>query len=464
MKEHRIEDFIPALVDDDEDVRRYARRLLDVDGNEDVSPFLTDLLENDSVSVRRSAAFALGKLGNPMGTDVLVDALGDDDPTVQFKAAEALANLGDGRALPALVNGLGEEDETVRLRSANLLGVLGDAGAVPHLLAALKDPSIRVRVEAARSLRKLDMSDHRVEAVPAFIEVLERRSYDATHHRLREEAAGALGQLGDSRAVPALVAALEYRHDSYLHTCAANALAVIGDTSAVPGLIVALNHGPASLKGDAAEALGQLGDSRAVGPLVSVLHWTRNRDEGWLAGLTAEALGRIGDPRAIPHLLAELAHVGEREALSIAQALRQLGDTLAVSDMIEWLESPDAETWRRRMAAVVLEELGDASAVLPLMGSLEDDHWTVRRAAAALGVLGDDRATQPLAGLVCDGEFHVRRAVVRALGRLGGSLAISTLESALDDEDGSIREAAESALEGLRREGPPQDGGSGTAV
>ena len=385
MTEQRIADFIPALVDSDEGVRRYGRRLLAIDDEARVAPFLTESLSSANDRVRWSAAVALGRLGDPVASDVLVEALDDGDETARQGAAAALANLGDVRALPVLAAGLSDGDKTIRRRSAEMLGVLGDSGAVQHLLAALKDPAIRVRLAATRSVRKLDMAEHRAEAVVALMEVLERKSYDSTHHRLREETAQALGQLGDSRAIPTLVAALEYRYDSDLHSCAAEALGEIGDPRAVPGLIVALTDGHARVKGDAAQALGRIGDSRAVGPLISTLHWTRGRDVPRTADVTAEALGRLGDAQAIPHLLARLQDGGLRTR-SVAQALRQLGDTLAVPVMIEQLESSDSSHARRSRAAAALGHLGDPAAVSPLIGSLKDDHSSVRPSAAdALG-------------------------------------------------------------------------------
>ena len=372
MTEQRTVDFIPALVDSDEGVRRYGRRLLGIDDEDGVVPFLTESLSTADDRVRRSAAVALSKLGDDTGVDVLVEALDDGDETTRLGAAESLANLGDVRALPVLVNGLHDVDDTIRRRSAELLGVLGDPGAVPHLLAALREPTIPIRLAATRALRKLDMGRHRDEAVLALIGVLETRSYGVQHHRLREEAAQALGQLGDSRAIPALINALEWKYDSYLHSCAAEALGEIGDPVAVPGLIVALTDGHARVKGHAAQALGRIGDPRAIRPLVSVLHWTRGRDAPWTADVTAEALGRLGDEQAIPHLLTSLQDGGFRTR-SVAQALRQLGDTLAVPEMIDWLGSCDSSIARRSQAAAALGASGRH------LGRLAADRGTRRR-------------------------------------------------------------------------------------
>lgn len=64
----------------------------------------------------------------------------------------------------------------------------------------------------------------------------------------------------------------------------------------------------------AAAALGQIGDTRALKPLVGALH-DQSSDVGQAA---AEALGQIGDPRALPHL-ERVAREDEGEAFLLGK-------------------------------------------------------------------------------------------------------------------------------------------------
>ena len=76
-------------------------------------------------------------------------------------------------------------------------------------------------------------------------------------------------------------------------------LGQIGGPLAVEALIDALDDPVGHGQFYAAEALGGLGDLRAVEPLIRTLEfgeWGPNRD------LLTEALGRLGDPRALPIL------------------------------------------------------------------------------------------------------------------------------------------------------------------
>ena len=271
MAEPRAEAIIPALVDDDDDVKRYARRILGIEREDDVSSFLTQSLSSEDECIRRAAAIALAQLGDPAGADVLADALTERDAPTRLSAAEALVSLADTRALLTLEGALGDPDVTIRRRSAGLLGALGDSRAVPRLTAALNDVDSRVNVAAVRALGKLDMEEHRSEVLHALTGALEKRTYDSQEDILKGEAARVLGQLGDSRAVQPLLAALNWRYDSDLYQHAAEAIGEIGDPIATPGLLEALNSPREEIKVCVANALGRLGDRRAAGPLISEL-------------------------------------------------------------------------------------------------------------------------------------------------------------------------------------------------
>ena len=87
---------------------------------------------------------------------------------------------------------------------------------------------------------------------------------------VRKFAAGALGSIGDVRAVEPLIAMLKDDEDYVACVYAAGALGSIGDTRAVEPLITMLKNEHPSMRGHAAEALGKIGDPRAVEPLIAL--------------------------------------------------------------------------------------------------------------------------------------------------------------------------------------------------
>lgn len=95
---------------------------------------------------------------------------------------------------------------------------------------------------------------------------------------IRLDAASALGQIGDSRAVKPLIAALDDQQE--VIEMAALALGEMGDPRAVESLTETLNHENWEIRGSAAKALGKIGDERAVDPLTRLLD-DRNESVRW---------------------------------------------------------------------------------------------------------------------------------------------------------------------------------------
>ena len=99
-------------------------------------------------------------------------------------------------------------------------------------------------------------------------------------------------------------------------------LGMIGGEDALRTLIyvVGNKHEDLIVRGRAAMMLGNLGDTRAVEPLIEALH-----APGYQTPLfAAEALGKIGDPRAIPALQPMLQSDHDRYREIAGQALHRL--------------------------------------------------------------------------------------------------------------------------------------------
>jgi hypothetical protein len=134
----------------------------------------------------------------------------------------------------------------------------------------------------------------------------------------------------------------------------------------------------------------------------------------------------------------------------------------------------DDEDWFvRRSAGRALGEVGDGSAIEPLIEQRADGRSEVRRAAArALAKLGeprwsayvdggqgdferlatcdDRRAIWPMKRGLTRGDWLTRRSAAQAPGTIGGPGAAETLIRALGDEHSEVRKAAAGALGQLR--------------
>lgn len=197
-----------------------------------------------------------------------------------------------------------------------------------------------------------------------------------------------------------------------------------------------------------ATALGQLGDRKAVGPLVKVMRDKREDSDVKLAA--AEALGRIRDLEILPMLCEQLADIDEWASPRISKVLVSFGSD-AVEPLLETIASNDslnARVW----GAQVLGKLRDRKATMPLVHRLHDRSEQMRMVVSnALGDIGDNRALRPLIEIILrDPVAAVRAQAASALGRIGDEGALPLLVTALGDPEYWMRFRALEAIEALQ--------------
>jgi HEAT repeat protein len=222
------------------------------------------------------------------------------------------------------------------------------------------------------------------------------------------------------------------------------------------GLIKALGHKEASLRKDAAMALGEVGDVRAVEPLIAALK-EKSPDVGRYVRVlhsqvrraAAGALGKLGDTRAVDPLIAALVDPEVRSAARAA--LAKLVSPARANALAH--EAKDAVRTRREEAAWRKLE--------PLIGTLNHEDWRRRQRAAErmstpkyvnailqLEKSGDPRAEQAVVAALKDERVSVCCAAAAALRQIDSVGARKALTSAVDDRqrDPVVRAAAWGAL------------------
>ena len=105
-------------------------------------------------------------------------------------------------------------------------------------------------------------------------------------------------------------------------------VAEILEENDVEGLIEALRHGNEYVRENAAEALGKIGDVRAVYPLIRALLTDTHKDVRWYAAI---ALGKIGDVRAVESLRSALNDDQVCVRMAATEALKRLSYILSRS-------------------------------------------------------------------------------------------------------------------------------------
>ena len=238
--------------------------------------------------------------------------------------------------------------------------------------------------------------------VRGLIRLLNHRDPD-----IQYEAAGALGDIGDSRAVEPLIAALKNEELSGVRWKAAEALSKIG-APAVNALIGALCHPDDDVRWKAAIALGEIGDPRAVEPLITLLC----DEDRFVKGRAAHALGMIGEA-AVDPLIRALREGDGNLRWGAAIALGKIRDTRAIEPLIRALADKYENV--RAESATSLAGIGKP-ALVPLLQFLKFSNGPARlEVVTALGELKDSDAIQPLIQILESADYEERKAIADAL-------------------------------------------------
>lgn len=388
---------------------------------------IAEALKSDSQGVRISAVELLGKLGGAQTIKPLIVALRDKDDMVRYYAKEALVSLGSVAVAP-LIDAL--ENEDVRREVADVLGRLGKP-AVDPLIRVFQGGDWDLQRVAAETLAKLgwEPSDEKLMA----LYLVARGEFEAStalgdvainpltyvfqygSWYTKEQVALALRQLGWEPPNEELMALYLAAGEEY------QACATLGEVAVCP-LVEALKHGNV----EAAAALRQLRDLRAVEPLIELL----NSYDEYVREAAAKLLGELNDARAVNPLIEIFECENNRRVReAVLEALGELRDVRAMEPLIEAL---GGDNWEIAVDALV--KLGE-TALTPLIEVLSDSDWCMRVAAAeALGQLGNVRAVDPLIEALKDDNEDVHYSAIEALRNLGTPEALAAVKEYEDDQ------------------------------
>jgi HEAT repeat protein len=308
-------------------------------------PALEAALSMSNYSTSLGIVDALGGIGGPQAMRPLLAAMRSQDASVCLAAVDAIRRIGDRQAIPQLVGLLRDGYGHIRVAAIEALGEFGAETALDQIRPQLKDSMWDVRRAAAQALGRLkDMT-----SMPGLINGLKDSDAD-----VREACAMALGRIGSKDAIGPLVlaqkdetsgvrriaaAALSRIDEDWTSTAEARAAAEqlklsFGELEPdvrffVHRLLQGIAPPEKTLvmleKKSAApdsEAMAAVNKRRLTVSLFFGLLTDINRD---LRQAAAEALGRIGDTRAISSLTRALGDSDGEVRTAAEQSLRALG-------------------------------------------------------------------------------------------------------------------------------------------
>ena len=303
------------------------------------------------------------------------------------------------------------------------------------LVTTVTDPVVAVRLAAVEALGGLGDT----MAVRALIDVLKRD----TDAGVRRAAAWSLGELDDPRAIPALSDALRSDADAEVRRNAAHALGEIEDARATPALTEVLRRDrDVSVRKAIVEALSSIEDPASAAALFPVL----KDSDPEMRRAAADALGAIENLNSVEELMPLVRDESKEVRRAAVDALGSLEDKRALPALARALSDSDVEV--RRAAADAIGSLDEVHSAPPeLIRALRDDDHEVRRNAVnALSSIDDPAGVAPLAALLKDTDVEIRRAAAEALEDIEDANATRALREALRDEDPEVRRIAAKAL------------------
>lgn len=278
---------------------------------------------------------------------------------------------------------------------------IGKDRAIGMLLTALTDSSWRVRKTAVEIL---------IEAFPldAYFNSLVSLLYNEENAGARNSAIEALVKGGPGCAEKLMDA---YKtDDADVRKFIIDIAGEIAHRDMIPLLTKALMDSNENVKAAAVEHLGSLKDAVAVDVLIGILA----EHDMWTSYPVIEALGMIGDRKALPHLVAVLSDKILREPA--LKALGRIGGEEVVKHIVPYLMDKSRPV--RRMAFVAIDSIYASavsadiirSEIVKCHGSdagdfflkiASSDNSDIRLSALMLlAILRDSRAVKPLLDMV----------------------------------------------------------------
>lgn len=299
-------------------------------------PLLVTHVQNADIGVQEAADRALRKIGGQQVATAMIPLLRSEDAPVRNIAMDMLREVGE-TDIDALFQLLHDSDPDMRIFAADILGATGSVLAVAPLRGALlRDPEVNVRYQAAVSLGNLAFP----EAAPSLNKALEDEEW------VQFSVIEALIKIRAESSVGALVKALDTSSE-LVASVIIDALGEMGNVKAVPLLIRRLNITSGPLRNKIVTSIVKILGEKSLGLLGA-----KERDNLYTYMLTAIKDDDIDIQNAMVRGLAEIGGEGASAAIAelavsldpdrdherlvfVIEALARIGLTEHIANMIK---------------------------------------------------------------------------------------------------------------------------------
>jgi ParB family chromosome partitioning protein len=380
-----------ALDDEAENVRREAMRTLWAWHSKRPETTLRRAVASVHPDVRRWAVDELARQARQSrawARELLIERVGDSAAEVGLAAYEALTKE-DADKKRANYHLAALDSPAAEVRLAGLKGALEASDPAPlrnRLIELLQTEEAPQFLAAIEALDKLLPNDAQAFAL----------AFDSPFYLLRVRAGELCGKRRDSRAVGPMQALLSIpktdrdRPSEMLRQRAASALADVGDSASIPFFTTLLRDDDALVREHGARGLATACQNGNEQPLVAALAHADLAVRSW----AADGLSKLGDARALPVLAGTQRHEHlpiRRGALYSFVALGAAG----VQGLLQGLEDHERDLQELTFAVIVARDIALARARLEpdlLLSALSAGQPEIRFAAARVleARLGDE--------------------------------------------------------------------------
>lgn len=415
-----------------------------------MSKKLENLLRHKDAEVRRQTIKDLRMQEGDISTviPILMRSLEDEDWRVRKTAVEILLNIKGERVIKELIDTLYcKESANARNSAIEALVALGHE-ATDYLIEAFKGSNADVK----KFIIDILGSTEDLKALPLLLKALEDKDENVI--------ASAVEHLGNIRKNPSVVKALIAtlkKSDMWVAFPAIDALGRIGDKKAVDALVSVLSQ--KDLKKPAIRALGQITEVSSLALIVPFLKDKSKtvREEavkaieqffqkGMLEEIIVERIKNTFGNEAVQILLPHTQSNKKDVRIAAILLVGLLKDKKAVAPLLE--ASVEEDVQESIIRALVFIGKSMPESLITFFSA--SDSYQRRVICDVAGKIKADTFFRPLVGLLKDEDGHVRSKAIIALSNLNNPKAVKYIKPFLLDEYEDVQEAAVRGLSKLK--------------
>ncbi|BAZ83754.1 HEAT repeat domain-containing protein [Sphaerospermopsis kisseleviana CS-549] len=294
--------------------------------NSQMFRMLKETLENtnESEQVRSEAALALGEIRNSEAIPALNATLKSSNPRLKRQSALALGDIGTSDAIKLLIECFKDPSYVSSFQSlygnnkeyeiCSALAIIGNREVIEELIKFLnnKEEDINYRISAAKTLAKIGNETRQENDKIQIIEAIVNAINEISGYILNKDVQGfqekliwALSEISNEKVMKYLIKVLNDKQKNIqTRTTTARALGKIGSSEAVQALITTFN--------EENDSDTDINDIRTT---------------------TARALGKISSPEAVQALIKACEHTNKFVKSSALKALGEI-DNLKVEEIL----------------------------------------------------------------------------------------------------------------------------------